>query len=113
MKFSNGQLPRTFNGETGERLRGDRAMISELIAVLNGVVVRNRNKVAAGGFRVNFDHFCAHVDEDPALARGVLTGAGFTPSTDGDWVYRRGCWPLSDTLDFDILVDVVDFHRPV
>lgn len=70
-------------------------------------------KVNAGGFRVNFDNFTAHFDDDPTLARRVLAAAKFTPSTEGDRVVRRGCWPLEEVLDFDSLVDVLDFHRPV
>lgn len=108
----NGALPRTFDRH-GIRKRGEDALAAELAAILYGVIGRNKRKVAAGGFRVNFDRFVAHVDDDPALARRVLTAAKFTPSTDGDWIYRRGCWELEDVFDLDTLVDVVDFHRPV
>lgn len=107
-----GRLPRTID-KTGQRKRGEDALTAELAAILNGTIARNKRKVIAGGFRVNFAHFTAHVDDDPALARRVLTAAKFTPSTDGDWIYRRGCWPLEEVLDFDSVVDVVDFHRPI
>ncbi len=107
-RHSFGHLP-----HSSPRNRIDDVLADELSAILVGASTRNQSRVATGGFCVSFDHFTAHVDDDPALARRALFGAGFTPTSDNKWAYRAGSWPLNDYLDFDMLVEAVDFHRPV
>ena len=75
--------------------------------------VTRRPRFRTMGFRVNFDHLMRHLDDDEALTRRVLLDAGFTPVDDGERSWRAGANLLEDSLGFDALVAVVDFHRPV
>ncbi|WP_128910601.1 hypothetical protein [Tropicibacter alexandrii] len=111
-----GRLPITKNNN-GERVRNDNALVYEAASVLRGIITRQKRWSAAGGFRADFDWFKRHLDEDEVLTQKVLTAAGFALNKSGDWVWRRGVWPLSKVADLadlgDALVSLVDIHRPL
>ncbi|WP_152474019.1 hypothetical protein [Roseovarius sp. THAF9] len=91
-------------------------MVTELAIVLRSAVERIP-RFRSLGFYVPFKWAVVHLDDDPDLARKVLSAANFVPDTEGRWVWRRGLYPLSKVTDMnvlgDTLVSVVDFHRPI
>ncbi|AKS45803.1 hypothetical protein SAMN05444287_0902 [Octadecabacter temperatus] len=90
----------------------DNALTIELINIFRAATTTTR-PARCGGFYISFVDFAAVLDGDEAVARRVLSASNFIPRDDGTWTFKRGGWPLQDTISFDCLTDSVDFHRPV
>lgn len=120
MNHSIGKLPTgaVILDRERRRIYGDNALVHEASSIISGIIAHAGGRWrAAGGFHANFDWFRDHLDDDAELAARVLTRAGFT-KRNGEWRWgHRGVWCLSNITDLDglgdILVDVVDRHRPL
>ncbi|SDY65135.1 hypothetical protein SAMN05444340_11377 [Citreimonas salinaria] len=106
--FLNGRLPRH---------DPDAALIEELSAIIKTAITQ-RDRWRGIGLWIPFRWAVDVMDDDPDLARRVLTAAGFTPRSDGKWTWSKvDGWGLHKVADVAALravfEDALDFHRPL
>jgi len=86
-------------------------MVYQLASIILGAMARHNRAKRNHGFKLEFDRVAYVLDNDPILARDVLTQCRFAPRGDGFWTTYSGVRDLE--VPWDECVDVIDLYRPV